>query len=61
MKITIDFESFNPTINDIAIELAMVLFIPLFLASFIKVIYFLCTMYLILLFKPICSHKITCI
>ncbi|KAA1804934.1 hypothetical protein FXB61_004552 [Bacillus cereus] len=49
MNITIDFESFNPTINDIAIQLAMVLFIPLFLASLIKVIYFLCTMYLNLL------------
>ncbi|HFU4564147.1 MULTISPECIES: hypothetical protein [Bacillus] len=28
----------NPTINDIAIKLAMVLFIPLFLALLVKVI-----------------------
>ncbi|MCH4568690.1 hypothetical protein [Bacillus sp. ES1-5] len=38
MNIIINFEPFNPTINDIAIKLAMVLFIPLFLALLIKVI-----------------------
>lgn len=38
MNIIINFEPFNPTINDIVIKLAMVLFIPLFLALFVKVI-----------------------
>lgn len=32
----------NPTINDIAIKLAMVLFIPLFLALLVKVILMRC-------------------
>ncbi|MGE6504395.1 hypothetical protein ACQKF0_29620 [Bacillus wiedmannii] len=38
MNIIINFEPFNSTINDIAIKLAMVLFIPLFLALIVKVI-----------------------
>ncbi|MCQ6536399.1 MULTISPECIES: hypothetical protein [Bacillus] len=38
MNIIINFEPFNPTINAIAIKLAMVLFIPLFLALLVKVI-----------------------
>ncbi|AWC33176.1 hypothetical protein [Bacillus cytotoxicus] len=38
MNIIINFEPFNPTLNDIAIKLAMVLFIPLFLALLVKVI-----------------------
>ncbi|MED2917600.1 MULTISPECIES: hypothetical protein [Bacillus cereus group] len=38
MNIIINFEPFNPTINDLAIELAMILFIPLFLALLVKVI-----------------------
>ena len=38
MNIIINFEAFNPTINDLAIKLAMVLFIPLFLALIVKVI-----------------------
>ncbi|WP_103945830.1 hypothetical protein [Bacillus sp. ok061] len=38
MNIIINFEPFNPTINDIVIKLAMVLFIPLFLALLVKVI-----------------------
>ncbi|MGN4631581.1 hypothetical protein ACTFQO_24630 [Bacillus cereus group sp. MYBK29-1] len=38
MNNIINFETFNPTINEIAIKLAMVLFIPLFLALIVKVI-----------------------
>ncbi|AUD25145.1 hypothetical protein SIL80_24780 [Bacillus cereus group sp. BfR-BA-01119] len=38
MNTIINFEPFNPTINDLAIKLAMVLFIPLFLALLVKVI-----------------------
>ncbi|MGX5475916.1 hypothetical protein [Bacillus toyonensis] len=38
MNIIINFEPFNPIVNDIAIKLAMVLFIPLFLALIVKVI-----------------------
>ncbi|WP_306008649.1 hypothetical protein [Bacillus sp. MMSF_3353] len=38
MNIIINFEPFNSTINDIAIKLAMVLFIPLFLGLIVKVI-----------------------
>ncbi|MFK4327392.1 hypothetical protein EXW32_30180 (plasmid) [Bacillus mycoides] len=38
MDIIINFEPFNPAINAIAIKLAMVLFIPLFLALLVKVI-----------------------
>ncbi|KAA6452619.1 MULTISPECIES: hypothetical protein [Bacillus cereus group] len=38
MNTILNFEPFNPTINDIAIKLAMVLFIPLFLALLVKVI-----------------------
>ncbi|PEP77614.1 hypothetical protein COF80_30810 [Bacillus toyonensis] len=38
MNIIINFEPFNPTINDLAIKLAMILFIPLFLALLVKVI-----------------------
>ncbi|PEI98446.1 hypothetical protein [Bacillus toyonensis] len=38
MNIIINFEPFNPTINDLAIKLAMILFIPLFLALIIKVV-----------------------
>ena len=38
MNIIINFEPFNPIMNDIAIKLAMVLFIPLFLALLVKVI-----------------------
>ncbi|MGE7887715.1 hypothetical protein ACQKN7_10095 [Bacillus cereus] len=38
MNIIINFEPFNPTINEIAIKLAMILFIPLFLALLVKVI-----------------------
>ncbi|MCU5406779.1 hypothetical protein OCA16_19680 [Bacillus cereus] len=36
MNTIINFEPFNPTINDLAIKLAMVLFIPLFLALLVK-------------------------
>ncbi|AJH80271.1 hypothetical protein JOY40_26065 [Bacillus tropicus] len=38
MNIIINFEPFNPIVNDIAIKLAMVLFIPLFLALIVKMI-----------------------
>ncbi|KXI71560.1 hypothetical protein SIL04_27880 [Bacillus cereus group sp. BfR-BA-00331] len=38
MNIIINSEPFNPIMNDIAIKLAMVLFIPLFLALLVKVI-----------------------
>ncbi|PHC44672.1 hypothetical protein COF09_05780 [Bacillus toyonensis] len=38
MNIIIKFEPFNPTINDLAIKLAMILFIPLFLALIVKVV-----------------------
>ncbi|WP_434182292.1 hypothetical protein [Bacillus thuringiensis] len=38
MNIIINFEPFNPTINELAIKLAMILFIPLFLALLVKVI-----------------------
>ncbi|WP_404520319.1 hypothetical protein [Bacillus sp. RC251] len=38
MNTIINFKPFNPTINDIAIKLAMVLFIPLFLALLVKFI-----------------------
>ncbi|HDR7510785.1 hypothetical protein ACQVWH_27505 [Bacillus toyonensis] len=38
MNIIIKFEAFNPTINDLAIKLAMILFIPLFLALLVKVL-----------------------
>ncbi|MDF9451114.1 hypothetical protein [Bacillus toyonensis] len=38
MNIIINFEPFNPTINDLAIKLAMILSIPLFLALLVKVI-----------------------
>lgn len=38
MNIIINFEPLSPTINDIAIKLAMVLLIPLFLALLVKVI-----------------------
>ncbi|MGG1140841.1 hypothetical protein [Bacillus mycoides] len=38
MNIIINFEPFNPTINDMAIKLAMVIFIPLFLAFLVKMI-----------------------
>ncbi|EOP79368.1 hypothetical protein IGM_06347 [Bacillus cereus HuB4-4] len=38
MNIIINFEPFNPIINDIAIKLAMVIFIPLFLALIVKVV-----------------------
>ncbi|PEK34358.1 hypothetical protein CN586_31320 [Bacillus toyonensis] len=38
MNIIINFEPFNLTINDLAIKLAMILFIPLFLALLVKVI-----------------------
>ncbi|WP_242242839.1 hypothetical protein [Bacillus cereus group sp. BfR-BA-01309] len=38
MNSIINFEPFNPTINDIALKLAMILFIPLFLALIVKVI-----------------------
>ncbi|MDY7965700.1 hypothetical protein [Bacillus thuringiensis] len=38
MNIIINFEPFNPIINDIAIKLAMVIFIPLFLAWIVKVV-----------------------
>ncbi|WP_267379553.1 hypothetical protein [Bacillus sp. GM_Baccil_2] len=38
MNIIINFGPFNPTINDIAIKLAIVLFIPLFLVLLVKVI-----------------------
>ncbi|QWG64588.1 hypothetical protein [Bacillus mycoides] len=38
MNIIINFEAFNPTINDLAIKLAMIRFIPLFLALIVKVV-----------------------
>ncbi|KXY42374.1 hypothetical protein COL24_00550 [Bacillus toyonensis] len=38
MNIIINFEPFSPTINDLAIKLAMILFIPLFLALIVKVV-----------------------
>jgi hypothetical protein len=38
VNIIINFEPFSPTINDLAIKLAMILFIPLFLALLVKVI-----------------------
>ncbi|KAA0818257.1 hypothetical protein [Bacillus sp. AY2-1] len=38
MDIIIKFEAFNPTITDLAIKLAMILFIPLSLALIIKLI-----------------------
>nr|WP_266119306.1 hypothetical protein [Bacillus pacificus]MCX3303502.1 hypothetical protein [Bacillus pacificus] len=38
MNIIINFEAFNPTINNLAIKLAMILFIPLFLALLVKVV-----------------------
>ncbi|WOA66222.1 hypothetical protein RVY75_28395 (plasmid) [Bacillus mycoides] len=38
MNIIINFEPFNPTINDIAIKLAIIIFIPLFLALIVKVV-----------------------
>ncbi|PGH96470.1 hypothetical protein [Bacillus thuringiensis] len=38
MDIIIKFEAFNPTITDLAIKLAMVLFIPFFLALIVKFI-----------------------
>ncbi|PEZ18654.1 hypothetical protein CN337_20485 [Bacillus anthracis] len=38
MNIIINFEPFNPIVNNIAIKLAMVLFIPLFLALIVKMI-----------------------
>ncbi|MDA1641781.1 hypothetical protein [Bacillus cereus group sp. TH177-1LC] len=38
MNIIINFEPFNPIVNDIAIKLAMVLFIPFFLALIVKMI-----------------------
>ncbi|PFJ86240.1 hypothetical protein COJ11_28815 [Bacillus cereus] len=38
MNIIINFEPLSPVMNDIAIKLAMVLFIPLFLALVVKVI-----------------------
>ncbi|HDR7669691.1 TPA: hypothetical protein QCX97_003578 [Bacillus wiedmannii] len=38
MNIIINFEQLSPVLNDIAIKLAMVLFIPLFLALVVKVI-----------------------
>ncbi|MED2901580.1 hypothetical protein [Bacillus tropicus] len=38
MYIIINFEPLSPVMNDIAIKLAMVLFIPLFLALLVKVI-----------------------
>ncbi|MBN9901158.1 hypothetical protein [Bacillus thuringiensis] len=38
MNIIINFEQLSPVMNDIAIKLAMVLFIPLFLALVVKVI-----------------------
>ncbi|PIE92695.1 hypothetical protein CO726_24910 [Bacillus fungorum] len=38
MYIIINFEPLSPVMNDIAIKLAMVLFIPLFLALIVKVI-----------------------
>ena len=38
MNIIINFEPFNPIVNDIAIKLSMVLFIPLFLALIVKMI-----------------------
>ncbi|MDA2479759.1 hypothetical protein ACS2TZ_13920 [Bacillus cereus group sp. Bce025] len=38
MNIIIKFEAFNPTITALAIKLAMVLFIPLFLALIVKFI-----------------------
>ncbi|MGA5662791.1 hypothetical protein ACPCZR_25325 [Bacillus bombysepticus] len=38
MNIIINFEQLSPVMNDIAIKLAMVLFIPLFLALIVKVI-----------------------
>ncbi|HDR7761368.1 hypothetical protein [Bacillus cereus] len=37
MNIIIHFEQLSPVMNDIAIKLAMVLFIPLFLALVVKV------------------------
>ncbi|PFE17355.1 hypothetical protein [Bacillus cereus] len=37
MNIIIHFEQLSPIMNDIAIKLAMVLFIPLFLALVVKV------------------------
>ncbi|PER10575.1 hypothetical protein [Bacillus cereus] len=38
MNIIINFEQLSPVMNDIAIKLAMILFIPLFLALVVKVI-----------------------
>ncbi|MED3542336.1 hypothetical protein ABEX53_30120 [Bacillus toyonensis] len=38
MNIMIKFEPFNPTINDLAIKFAMVIFIPLFLGLLVKII-----------------------
>ncbi|WP_307840512.1 hypothetical protein [Bacillus cereus] len=38
MNIIIKFEAFNPTITALAVKLAMVLFIPLFLALIVKFI-----------------------
>jgi hypothetical protein len=38
VDIIINFEAFNPTINDLAIKLAMILFIPLSLALLVKVL-----------------------
>ncbi|MEH7538176.1 hypothetical protein [Bacillus toyonensis] len=38
MNIIINFEPFSPTINELAIKLAMILFIPLFLALIVKVV-----------------------
>ncbi|PEA89152.1 hypothetical protein [Bacillus thuringiensis] len=38
MNIIINFDPLSPVLNDIAIKLAMVLFIPLFLALVVKVI-----------------------
>ncbi|PEN30120.1 hypothetical protein CN543_31130 [Bacillus toyonensis] len=38
MNIIINFEPFNSIINDIAIKLAIVIFIPLFLALIVKVV-----------------------
>ena len=38
MNIIINFEPFNQIVNDIAIKLAMVIFIPLFLALIVKVV-----------------------
>ncbi|MEI5913431.1 hypothetical protein [Bacillus albus] len=38
MNIIINFEPLSPVMNHIAIKLAMVLFIPLFLALIVKVI-----------------------